>query len=180
MSDTDSTQSASSAHSSPSAQSTPSAPSAPSPAESPEVAGCTSFEDVLELLSEHFTSDDSSARHARLNVKLPEGTQPVMVYLGTSSLEASREVVNIASPLLDVSGDKAYDIASQMDAMPLGALRRLGGILHIHEVLAFGEFTSETLISCIRLIAAQAFSLRSSRADSGATSSDNAHNEGGQ
>lgn len=126
---------------------------------------CTTFENVLELLSAHFTCDDSSPRHARLSVELSKGAQPVMVYLGSSSLETSREVVNIASPLLGVSADNAYDIAVSMDTMPLGALRRLGGILHIHEVLAFGEFTGEILISCIRLIAAQALSLRSSRAN---------------
>lgn len=126
---------------------------------------CTTFENVLELLSAHFTCDDSSPRHARLSVELSEGAQPVMVYLGSSSLETSREVVNIASPLLGVSVDNIYDIVASMDTMPLGALRRLGGILHIHEVLAFGEFTGEILISCIRLVAAQALSLRSSHSD---------------
>lgn len=180
MSDMDSTQSASSA------QSTPSAPSAPSPADIASSAEQTTFEDVLELLAEHFSPNDSSSRHARLNVELPEGTQPVMVYRGMSSLESSREVVNIASPLLDVSDTKAYDVAVQMDTMPLGALRRLGGILHVHEALAFSEFTDETLISCIRLVAAQALSLRSARADGDPgtdgepTSSDNTPHEGEQ
>lgn len=140
---------------------------------------CTTFDDVQELVSAHFTVDDSSPRHARLSVELPEGTQPVMVYLGSSSLETSREVVNIASPLLDVNESKAYDIASQMDTMPLGALRRLGGILHIHEALAFSEFSDATLISCIRLIAAQTLSLRSEESDD-KQNSNGEQNEGEQ
>lgn len=141
---------------------------------------CASFESVLELLNTHFTCDDSSERHARLRIELPETTQPVMVYRGTSSLESSREVVNIASPLLKVSEDKAYEIARQIDNMPLGALRRLGDILHIHEALTFGEFNDDTLVSCIRLIAAQASSVCSALADSGSTGDENTQGEGEQ
>lgn len=149
-------------------------PTVPSPADD----GCATFESALELLNAYFTCDDSSPRHTRLSVELPEGKQPVMVYLGTSSLESSREVVNIASPLLGISDDKAYDIAVLMDTMPLGALRRLGGILHIHEALAFGEFSGDTLISCVRLVAAQAFSLRSSHSDGEFANSKNTQSEG--
>ena len=140
---------------------------------------CVTFDDVLELLSARFTVDDSSPRHARLNVELPEGMQPVMVYRGSSSLEVSRAVVNIASPLLGIDDNKTYDIASLMDTMPLGALRRLGGIMHIHEALAFGEFGDDTLIAYTRLIAAQALSLRLEGSD-GKQSGDGEQNEGEQ
>lgn len=122
----------------------------------------SAFEGVLNLLANNFDCVDVSPRHARVNVKIAGGSHPATIYYGSSSLEGSREVVHIASPLLNVSETRVYEIARQLDDMPLGSLRRLGGILHIHEALALGEFTDEALISCVRLIAAQAQSLMSS------------------
>lgn len=127
--------------------------------QSPTGEGVTGFASVLSYLTTLFECADSSPRHARLIVELPEGTQPVMVYRGTSSMDVSREVVHIASPLFGVSDDKLYAIAEHMDDMPLGALRRLGGIAHVHDALACESLDSDLAVSYVRLMAAQALSM---------------------
>lgn len=113
------------------------------------------WEGVLAHITEEFECDDSSSIHARLRLPFP-----VMVWKGQSSLVASREAIHIASPIAPLEATEILRLARAVDEIPCGALRLMNGLVHLHETMYFPALTPQRVDAAIRLIAAEASTLR--------------------
>ena len=118
----------------------------------------TNWQDCADVVSRNFESDDVSAIHVRIHVPISvngeDAIHPAMVWHGKSTT-SEREVVHIASPVIAESGDMMA-LAAAADSLPLGALRTMGGLVHVHESLVIGTLPPLRLIGAVRLIATEA------------------------
>ena len=114
------------------------------------------YSGIAQKLQDIFECTDFSERHMRLNVPVKGDMYPVMIYRGVSRLKNEREVVHVASPLLNVPVSAALSVAQDMDIMPIGGIRLLGELLHVHEAYGVNEVSVAQLEQCVRFIAAQA------------------------
>lgn len=123
----------------------------------PEMA--LSWKQCLAFLLDTFTSDDSSPIHARLRLDLQEATHPAMVWHGRSTADSAHEVVHIASPVAPAESRDLAAMAHAADEFPLGSLRIMNGLVHIHQALPLSHLDPEHLLASVRLITAEALSL---------------------
>ena len=130
--------------------------------ETPEALGnleaLGNWEAALAYVVSAFDADGTSAAHARLRIPLHGSTsaQPVMVWRGVSTLTPGREAIHLASPIAREEACDLLALAAEVDIIPLGALRVMDGIVHVHETLRLPGVKASALDASIRLLAAEA------------------------
>lgn len=122
------------------------------------------WSECFAAITSHFDHDDSSDMHARLRIPVKvDGSEVIhaaMVWHG-KSMASGTEVVHVAAPIANVAeGDAVVELAKAADALPLGALRTMNEIVHVHESLTVGQFSEDQLRAAVRLIVTEAATLK--------------------
>lgn len=118
-----------------------------------------SWEQCLAFVLESFNSDDSSRIHARLRLEIQDVAHPAMVWHGKSTANSAHEIVHIASPVGQAKGSDLAALARQADEFPLGSLRIMNELVHIHQALPLSHLVRDHLTACVRLVTAEALAL---------------------
>lgn len=117
----------------------------------------SSFREACAWAERFFGGDALSAYQLRMDVPVKEaGTHPVQLYRGEAK---GMERMNLAAPIFKRGEDDWGDLAAQLDSMPVGALRLLGDIPHVHDSFEANAINSDGLIAWIATIAAIAAEL---------------------
>ena len=125
----------------------------------PQADSAMSWEQCLAFVLENFNSDDSSRIHARLRLEIQDAIHPAMVWHGKSTAAPDHEIVHVASPIGQAEGRDLAALAGQADELPLGSLRLMNGLIHIHQALPLSHLVRDHLTACIRLVTAEALAL---------------------
>ncbi len=117
------------------------------------------WEQCLALVQDAFTCDDSSRFHARLRLQIRDKVHPAMIWHGRSTADPAHEVVHVASPVSPVKSSDLAGAARAADELPLGSLRIMNRLIHVHQALPLAHLEPDHLTASIRLVTAEALAL---------------------